>query len=178
MENKQNNEEKNDLEKPLFVYNWMKEYYESEDKRLNDIDTKSSNLMAFIGVILSFQGIFGSFLVSNIKNHSLIILLVIIFALSLIFLTFSFCCFIHSYNFKYFTAPIKSTKMIEYAKSNKSYESIIKTVTANLNGAINKNNIVMENKIKFSKKGILFLIKGMISTVIFVIFYLIITLWR
>ena len=60
-------EEKNELERYQLIFDLISERFKVEWQLTNDLDTKASSLIGFVGIILSLEGIFVSLILTNLK---------------------------------------------------------------------------------------------------------------
>ncbi|KZX17462.1 hypothetical protein [Methanobrevibacter filiformis] len=150
-----------------FLFDLIKYKYNEENQRNFEIDTKNNSMIAFLGVMLTVQTTFGSF----IENMTLLSKLV--FILSLVFYLSALILLIHSYYFKTFKTVPNANILESYYNTFKNKDVILNELFGDFKRAIDFNREVIKVKVKFSKLGFYLLIFGGLLAVIFVVTYLI-----
>lgn len=165
--------QKEDFERDKILFSLISETYNSEENRLNVIDDKSSKLIVFVGILISLQSSFGSFLLNDIsKTAEFYNWYLLIFILSIILLIASIICGLYAYQIKSWKIAPKAATMIKYGKENKSKEDILRIVSQERSNAVEENAKKIKDKVKFIKYGFIFLLLGIICALIFIILLL------
>ncbi|MDR2967537.1 MAG: hypothetical protein LBU74_06275 [Methanobacteriaceae archaeon] len=166
-----------DLDREKLLLNLIRSKYHNEEKRFLGLDNKSSNLIAFLGVMLTIQASIGSLILVNMKTLSYIEFIYIFFTLALLCYGVSIFCFIKSYNLKTFRSALDVNELIdEYGVNEFPQETIVIESADNFRNTINYNETVMNIKIDSIKKGFWFLKLGMVFTLIFIMILLVLTI--
>lgn len=156
------------------LLDFMIKDYEHEVDRRNVLDNKSGSLIAFSGIILTFQGALTSFVFSNLNNWiiELKIIILLFFIGSLILYTASLYFFIKAYSVsKWLFVPSNNITYADFKDEDIEKEEIIVETIHFYNKSIDTNGESLYKKAEKIKKGMKFLQAGIIITVIYISLY-------
>ena len=159
------NEEKK--EKNKLIFESVVRRYEQELERTDDLDSKASNIIGFIGVLAGIVSGFGAFTLKFPTNTAEIIVLSLFIA-SLVFLFSSFIIGLKAYFPKRFTV-IPDPYFLIGKYENTKQEQIIRNLSDNYAVAVEDNMMANDGKCTNIKHSVWFLF---ISIVLFALFAL------
>lgn len=174
MPEQENNEEVDDyrkaLERDKFIYDNICNRYNLEWDRTKVLDSKSSGIISFVGIILALQGGIGATLINNSpKTGILIFILNEIFILSVICLSISIIYGLKAYYIQTFIFFPKPNRLIESRINNKGELIIFRDLEVTLAHSIDENTQVNDKKAKTIIYGFNFLVAGLLLNLIFII---------
>lgn len=160
---------KKDLERDKFLFKLMQDCYNSEEQRNRDVDTKSFTFIAIIGVMFTIQS---TLLIKVMELNNIV--LIIFFLTSLILYFLAIYNFIQAVNYKIFKSLPEQNALIDYYSECKSYYDSISTLIGNYQLVINSNKDIIDNKVTLSKKGLKYLLWGLVTTIAYIVIIFII----
>lgn len=158
-----------------FLLDMMIHAYEEDERRNTLVDSKNSQMIACIGVMLTIQGSLFTYLLSQFFKINLLSINIILSVLALISLgyyIYSMKIFIDAYYFKTFKSVPNHEYLINSAKKNSHEHNIVADLLGTFCGAIKYNKDVILNKINISKEGFKYFKKGGLTTVLFILVFL------
>ena len=173
---KSNNENDDSiLKRDKFLLDMMIHAYEEDEHRNTLVDSKNSQMIGIIGVMLTIQGSFFTYLFSQFSKINLLTMNIILSVLALISLgyyVYSMKIFIDSYNFKTFKSVPNPEYLVNSAKKNSHEHNIVADLLGTFCNTIKYNKEVISNKINISKEGFEYFKKGGLVTVLFILVFL------
>ncbi len=172
-------EENNFLERDKFLLDMMIHKYDEDVQRNELIDSKNSQMIVIIGVMITLQSTFfiqllvDKILLDNQVVLSWKIFLSIVMVISLILHIITLYLFIDAYAFcdEFNFAP-KSSFLIKKAKSKEKEFEIRKVILANFNKAMHLNREIIETKVDKGKCGFNFFKVSCAGTIVFLCIFL------
>lgn len=158
-----------------FLLDMMIHAYEEDERRNTLVDSKNSQMIACIGVMLTIQGSLFTYLLSQFFKINLLSINIILSVLALISLgyyIYSMKIFIDAYSFKTFKSVPNHEYLIISAKKNSHEHNIVADLLGTFCDAIKYNKDVILNKINISKEGFKYFKKGGLTTVLFILVFL------
>lgn len=157
-------------ERAQLIYDLINNRYCLEWKRISDLDGKASNVIGFIGIILSLYAGLGSFLLDKIRTNEFYIYFFVIFLVGIILLMCSILYGLKTYNIKEWTVVPNPDYLIEhYAKKEDINRLVIlENVTVEFSKAVIHNKEINDRKAKFITHGFIFLGLGITMVILFV----------
>lgn len=158
-----------------FLLDMMIHAYEEDERRNTLVDSKNSQMIACIGVMLTIQGSLFTYLSSQFFKINLLSINIILSVLALISLgyyIYSMKIFIDAYSFKTFKSVPNHEYLINSTKKNSHEHNIVADLLGTFCGAIKYNKDVILNKINISKEGFKYFKKGGLTTVLFILVFL------
>lgn len=158
-----------------FLLDMMIHAYEEDERRNTLVDSKNSQMIACIGVMLTIQGSLFTYLLSQFFKINLLSINIILSVLALISLgyyIYSMKIFIDAYSFKTFKSVPNHEYLINSAKKNSHEHNIVADLLGTFCDAIKYNKDVILNKINISKEGFKYFKKGGLTTVLFILVFL------
>jgi hypothetical protein len=143
------------FERDFFIFQQIKDAFNDELTRSDKLDTKSNYIIAFVGVILSFNAILITFLIKEINNTKpyyapLFSLIIVSFFLILIAILWV----LMAVKIRTWTHVPNSQYLLDhYAKGDKNLKEILTNITVEYSNAIKENqekNQSKANNIQFS----------------------------
>lgn len=169
-----------DLKKDELLLRLAFHRYEEEEKRNQLIDSKNKSFVAFLGVMLTLQSTIAPKIIELycFVPWYIVSILLFLFASSLVFYGISLGFFTSTLVFinKFQAAP-KIISLIDFGKGGTDCEFIIQNTIVSLNQCVLDNDELLKEKSKKGNWGLNFIIIGVIFTIIFIIFYLLIVFW-
>ena len=158
-------------ERDQILYDIFKDRFNSELNRIRDLDQKSSNIISFIGIIISIQSALGVFLLKEIPKSSFYWIASVIFAFGMLFLLVAMRYAIKSYWVQdYIDVPGDPKDVFEnYCKTNSHKLRILRNFSIEICKATRKNRNINDNKVTNIKRSLQFLILGIGSDFLFII---------
>lgn len=154
--------------------------YEEEEKRNQLIDSKNKSFVAFLGVMLTLQSTIAPKIIELycFVPWEIVSILLFLFVLSLIFYGIALGFFTSTLLFinKFQAAP-KIISLIYFGKECTDVDFIIQNTIVSLNQCVLDNDELLKDKSKKGNLGLNFIIVGVLFTIIFIIFYLLIVYW-
>ena len=147
------------------ILNHIQHRYEEEERRFQSIDSKISSMIGVLVMIFTIQASVLTNIMSN--NEKVDVCLIVLFITSLALYLISIYYFIDAHNFKKFLATPEPSFLMDEGKKGESEHVIVKDMIALYGDCVEKNEKIMENKTKISKKGFNFLIYGGFLSFIF-----------
>jgi hypothetical protein len=170
-------EEKNELERYQLIFDLISERFKVEWQLTNDLDTKASSLIGFVGIILSLEGIFVSLILTNLKLTNNFFWLYLIFLVSIIPLICSMISGLMAFRVQEWDyAPDAKNLIKDYAKSHLSKLTILEDYSEIFSDILIDNRPKNEQKAKFIQLGYIFLTIGIIFVIAFI--SIILLIWR
>ena len=170
----QNNED-SIFQRDKFILDMMIHAYEEDERRNTLIDSKNSQMIAILGVMLTIQGSLFTFLLSNfttLNSSAMNVILSVLALISLGYYVYSMKIFIDAYYFKTFKSIPNHDYLINSAKKNVHEHNIVGDLIGTFGSAIKFNKEVISGKVDTAKDGFAYFKKGGISTVLFVLVFL------
>ena len=150
-----------------FLLDMMIHAYEEDERRNTLVDSKNSQMIACIGVMLTIQGSLFTYLLSQFFKINLLSINIILSVLALISLGY------YIYSMKIFIESVPNHEyLINSAKKNSHEHNIVADLLGTFCGAIKYNKDVILNKINISKEGFKYFKKGGLTTVLFILVFL------
>ena len=174
---------KNNTNTPImrdkFLADLMFRVYDEDERRNELIDTKNSQMIIFIGSILTLQStLFISPVVEYVILNNAIdwyCKIIVYFLLIVSFISYLIAIhyFIEAYVFsdKFQSSP-SPKGLLDYAKDDVSLFNVQAEVIATLKETIDENDKIINKKIIKGKKGFKWLQKACLTTFIFVLLFL------
>jgi len=172
-------DENQNFERDKFLLDMMIHKYDEDVQRNELIDSKNSQMIVILGVMITLQSTFFiQLLVDKILLNCGIslswkIFLSIVMVISLVLYIIALYLFIDAYAFcdEFGFAP-KSSFLIKKAESEENEFNIRKVILANFNKVIEENNKIIETKADKGKKGFIFFKISCVVTVVFLCIFL------
>ena len=158
-----------------FLLDMMIHAYEEDERRNRLVDSKNSQMIAILGVMLTIQGSLFTFLLSNFAKINFPVMNIILSVLTLISLgyyVYSMKIFIDAYYFKIFKSIPNHDYLIDSAKKNVPEHNIVGELIGSFGDAIKYNKEVISGKVTTAKEGFEYFKKGGLSTLLFVLVFL------
>jgi hypothetical protein len=154
----------------LLIYELIAERFRLEWQRINDLDGKATNIIGFVGIIVSLHVGLGGFLLKEIpKTNEYYFYLYVLFLLGIIFLMCSILYALKAYYMKTWIAIPDTEILIEkYAKKDRSKIDIVRIVSQEISDAVKENKIKNDDKSVSIKDSFRFLVFGIGMNIIFV----------
>ena len=167
------------LRRDKFLLDLMIHRYDEDVRRNELIDSKNSQMIVVIGVMVTLQSTFfihllvEKILINGDVDLSWKIMLSIVMVLSLILYVVTMYIFIKAYAFSdEFSFVPKSSFLINKAKSGENEFDIQKVILANFNKAIESNEKIIEKKADKGELGFRFFKISCGSTILFLVLFL------
>lgn len=177
--NLKNNDEDISVKRDKLLLDLMFRVYDEDERRNELIDTKNSQMIIFIGSLLTLQStlFIGPVVEYVILNNAIVwyckvivfCFLFVSFILYLIAIHYFIKAYVFSDEFQSSPAP---KGLLDYAEGNVSLFDVQGEVIATLKETIDENEEVINKKIKKGKKGFKWLQKAGFTTLIFVLLFL------
>ncbi len=175
-------EEPDESDKWELIFNLINDRFKSEWNLIDELDTKATSLIGFVGVILSFEGIFAGFFLENISiTDNFFKPLYGIFVISVVVLISAMACGLIAFRVQRWPyAPDSVSLLQDYGSNglfypNTSKLDILKDMSDVVSSTIkivkDKNN----KKAKFIEIGLILLIIGIAFLMVFIALLII---WR
>lgn len=158
-----------------FILDMMIHAYEEDERRNTLVDSKNSQMIAILGVMLTIQGSLFTFLLSNFAKINSPVMNVILSVLTLVSLgyyVYSMKIFIDAYTFKTFKSIPNYEYLINSAKKKVPEHNIIGDLIGSFGSAIKHNKEVISGKVNTAKEGFEYFKKGGLLTILFVFVFL------
>lgn len=158
-----------------FILDMMIHAYEEDERRNTLVDSKNSQMIAILGVMLTIQGSLFTFLLSNFAKINSPVMNVILSVLTLVSLgyyVYSMKIFIDAYTFKTFKSIPNYEYLINSAKKKVPEHNIIGDLIGSFGSAIKHNKEVISGKVNTAKEGFEYFKKGGLLTILFVLVFL------
>jgi hypothetical protein len=152
------------------IYELNSDRFRLEWQRTNDLDRKASSIIGFVGIIVSLQAGLGGFLLKEVpRTYEFYVPLCTLFLSDIILLMCSIICGLGASNIRFFRAVPETRHLIEeYGKKDRSTIIILRTYSQEFSKAVIINEAKNNNKAKFIKVGLVFLILGIFFVFLFV----------
>ena len=163
------------FQRDKFILDMMIHAYEEDERRNTLVDSKNSQMIAILGVMLTIQGSLFTFLLSNFATINFPVMNVILSVLALVSLgyyVYSMKIFVDAYYFKTFKSIPNHEYLIKSAKENVHEHNIVGDLIGSFGDAINYNKEVIFGKVNTAKEGFKYFKKGGLCTVLFVLVFL------
>ena len=148
------------IKKDTLLFKLMLHQYDDEISRNESIDSKNSQMIAFLGIMLTIQlTLFVNVLYAYLSGDKWPL---IIKVSSCVFLIFNLLLYVASIN-----------KLFEKSKSKISEEKLLKNLLFNYSSIIRHNHDLIENKVKKANGGFKFLKLAGIVSVLFIVYILV-----
>lgn len=167
------------IKKDTLLFKLMLHQYDDEISRNESIDSKNSQMIAFLGIMLTIQlTLFVNVLYAYLSGDKWPL---IIKVSSCVFLIFNLLLYIASIN-KFinayaFSGEFKNgfnpTALFEKSKSKISEEKLLKNLLFNYSSIIRHNHDLIENNVKKANGGFKFLKLAGIVSVLFIVYILV-----
>jgi hypothetical protein len=173
--------EKSLIERDFFIYQQVKDAYNAEHSRVQNLDNKSNYIIAFVGILLSFNAIIITFLLEQTENIKPVyfspIFCVIISSFIFLLLAIFFALLaIHLRTWTF--VPDTEHLLKKYTGLENSYHNTLVKVTLELSGAIKDNRKDNQSKATKIRIANIFLILGILLFFTGVITSFIILIWK
>lgn len=154
--------------------------YDEVNSRNETVDDKNKSMVAFMGVLLTLEvnAVINVLeFVSKFQCVNCIRILTVVGIISVLCYLISILYFISAVNFvnKFQEAPVLD-EVISFIQNEESYDDIIKQNIVNFKKCIEDNHKIIEGKTQKAKEAFKFLKYGILSTVLFIILFILI-LW-
>lgn len=172
---KDDNEDDSVLKRDKFILDMLIHAYEEDERRNTLVDSKNSQMIAILGVMLTIQGSLFTFLLSNfitINSPAINVILSVLTLVSLGNYIYSMKIFIDAYYFKTFKSIPNHEYLINSAKHNVHEHNIVGDLIGSFGDAIKFNKEVISGKVSTAKEGFKYFKKGGLSTLLFVLVFL------
>ena len=149
--------------------------YDEEVRRNELIDSKNSQMIAFLGIMFTIQltlfvNVLSGYLSKDIWPVGLKVFSCLLLIFSVVFYVLSISEFIDAYifcgDFKSFP---KCDVLLQKSKDNISERKLLKSFLTNLPPVMKHNYILMDNKVKKARNGFIFLKIGGVISILFII---------
>ena len=164
------NNDKFKSEDDEFFFNLLQSKMDHHFHRKKVLNDKSANLLAFTGLILTFQGSLGTFLVSSMNNIALLNkwLIIFLFMLPLILYSVSLFFSIKSYKIDVWTYVPFAQDIVKDYKMNKNMHLYVNEYLDSYEYAFKENRIILDKKAKNLVKSVTALQIGLYLTVFYI----------
>lgn len=160
------NDDEEELKRDKLIYEMFLNVFNVELDRIHDLDNKSGKLITFSGVIISILGIFGGYVLTQIKiDWSSYIL----FVISLITILISILYSIQAFKIRNWAIAPDNKTLLEYGKNDEIQENILRLVSEGLSESIDDNRDINNEKVKKIKCSYYLLIAGILVTIILIL---------
>lgn len=166
------------IKQDTLLFKLMMHNYDEEVRRNELIDSKNSQMIAFLGIMFTIQltlfvNVLSTYLSKDAWPLSLKISSCVLLIFALLFYVASIGKFVDAYAFcgEFKNAP-KPDLLLQKSKDNVSERKLLKGFLTNFPTILAHNSDLMENKIKKANDGFTFLKAGGIVSVFFVIYIL------
>ena len=167
------------IKKDTLLFKLMLYAYDDEISRNESIDSKNSQMIAFLGIMLTihltlFVNVLSTYLSGDkwpliIKVSSCVFLI-----FNLLLYVASINKFINAYAFSgEFKNGIRPSALFKKSKSNIPEEKLLKNLLFNYSSIIHHNHDLIENKVKKANGGFKFLKLACIVSVLFIVYILV-----
>ncbi len=168
-----------DIKRDKLLLDLMLHAYDEDERRNELIDTKNSQMIIFVGAILTLQvTLFINPLVEYvILNNNVVwdckIIVTAVLIISFLLYLISVYYFIEAYVFSdEFQSSPSPDGLLEYAEENTSLFDVQAELIATINETICDNDNVIKRKIKKGKNGFMWLKRAGLTTLIFVLLFI------
>ena len=166
------------IKQDKLLFKLMMHNYDDEIRRNELIDSKNSQMIAFLGIMLTIQltlfvNVLSTYLSKDAWPLSLKVSSCVLLIFALLFYVVSIGKFVDAYAFcgEFKNAP-KPDLLLQKSKDNVSERKLLKGFLTNFPTILAHNNELMEDKIRKANDGFIFLKVGGIVSVLFVIYIL------
>ncbi len=151
------------------IYELINDRFRLEWQRTNDLDGKASNIVGFVGIIITLQAGLGIFLLKEIpKTFEFYFIFSVLFLSSIIFLICSILCGLKAcYIKKWGVVPDPEHLIEKYAKEDRNRIDILRIVSQEISDTVKKNETANEDKATFIRYGFMFLVLGIAMVIMF-----------
>lgn len=172
--NKENDDD-SIFKRDKFILDMMIHAYEEDERRNTLVDSKNSQMIAILGVMLTIQSSLFTFLLSNfaeINSPVMNVILSVLTLVSLVYYVYSMKIFIDAYYFKKFKSIPNHDYLINSAKKKVPEHNIVGDLIGSFGSAIKYNKDVISGKVTTAKEGFEYFKKGGLSTILFIFVFL------
>lgn len=173
-----NNDDGDVIQQDTLLFKLMMHYYDEEVARNELIDSKNSQMIAFLGIIFTIQltlfvNVLSSYLSGNVWPLYLKMISCILLIAALWCYIISISNFIEAYSFcgEFKSAP-KPSVLLQKSKDNIPKRKLLKGFLNNFPKIIEHNDKLMKNKVKKANEGFDYLKRGGFLSIVFVIIIL------
>lgn len=166
------------IKQDKLLFKVMMHTYDDENKRNELIDSKNSQMIAFLGIMLTIQltlfvNVLSDYLSGNEWPFLLKISSCIFLIFNLLFYVAAINKFIDAYAFcgDFKNAP-KPKLLLEKSKSNIGERKVLKYFLTNFPGIICHNYELIEKKVQKANEGFTFLKAGGFVSILFIVYIL------
>lgn len=151
------------------IYELITERYRLQWQRTTAFDQKASNIIGFVGIILSLQVGMVIYLLGEIERDCKLFLPIsIVILLIIIFLIFSILCSLKAYQIKKWEIVPDTEYLIEeYAIKDRKRLDVLRILSAEISVAIKHNEELNAEKAKFIRYSLQFFVLGVGMIAIF-----------
>ena len=167
------------IKRDRLLFKLMLHGYNDEISRNESIDSKNSQMIAFLGIMLTIQlTLFVNVLSAYLSGDTWPLIIKVSSCVFLIFNLLLYVAsinkFINAYAFSgEFKNGIRPTALFKKSKSKISEEKLLKNLLFNYSGIIHYNHDLIENKVKKANGGFKFLKLAGIVSVLFIVYILV-----
>lgn len=167
------------LKRDKLLLDLMMHAYDEDLARNELVDNKNCQMIVLIGVMLTLQATFFTELLVNrillncLINHDIKVILSVIMLVSMILYISSLFIFINAYAFneKFGSSP-DPKELLDKVEENHSLKKVQGNVLFDFEDTISYNYDIIENKIKKGKIGFIILKVAGISTLVFLLLFI------
>lgn len=163
------------ISQDTLLFKLMMHNYDEEVRRNELIDSKNSQMIAFLGIMFTIQltlfiNVLSEYLSNNTWPVGLKIFSCLLLIFSLLFYVLSISAFIDAYMFcGDFKSFPKCDVLLQKSKDNVSERKLLKSFLTNLPPVMKHNYDLMDNKVKKASEGFIFLKLGGVISIFFII---------
>lgn len=152
------------------IYNIINNRFNLEWQRSDILDGKASSIIGFVGVIVSLETWIASIILEKMTKFGLhYAYTMIVFGIILVLLINSLLYSLRAYRIQFWRIAPETNHLInEYAKTGRSRQDILRTLSVELSESISHNKRINDKKIGFINKSYIFLIVGIAVNIIFI----------
>ncbi len=157
-----------------FIFDLIEKRAESEQERSITLDSKASNIVGFVGIIIGLLMSVISFFFGTLAENSLLLEYYttyrILLLFSILLLLGAIVTSIHAFFIRDYQI-VPSTKVLieNYAKQERDITTILRIVSQEMSDVLYDNKIIIDNKAKSIKISLIMFVSGMGFVVLFMI---------
>lgn len=155
--------EKEKIQRDRLIFNLIEKRVESEQERSNILDSKASNIIGYVGLIIGLLVTVISFIFGDLSQNEEIIKYYssyrIILLFGILFLLGSIVVSIHAYFVREYQIVPSTKALIEnYAKEDRDITTILRLVSQEMSDVLYDNKKIIDDKAKSIKMSLTFLL--------------------
>ncbi|MGV8087662.1 MAG: hypothetical protein ACP5NU_01210 [Methanomicrobiales archaeon] len=162
------------IQRDRFIFDLIEKRAESEKERSNILDSKASNIIGYVGLIIGLLVTVISFIFGDLAKNEVIIKYYssyrILLLFGIIFLLGSIIASIHAYFVReYQIVPSTKTLIENYAKEDRDITTTLRRVSQEMSDVLYDNKQIIDEKAKSIKISLTLFAIGIGLIVLFVI---------